>query len=181
MPAFTHSTELCLLASQRLLQTCSSCRPAMTLMQVVYTGPTDRASAHFAGLGYTAPSITTSIADHMLDVVIKVALAVSLGSSLVTSFPAGCLLVKDYALQPLIYCTWALTPAASAHAQTSKLTCTSTPCQRSPCPAHLAPFFNTRRHRRPMFHGWWMPSEAARWQGRTNRPWQSCSLRQLCR
>lgn len=86
----------------------------MTLMQVVYTGPTDRASAHFAGLGYTAPSVTTSIADHMLDVVIKVALAVLSGGSLVTGFPTGCLLVKDYAFQHFITCTWALPPAASA-------------------------------------------------------------------
>ena len=40
--------------------------------QVVYTGPTPLAIDHFSALGYTSPSATTSIADHMLDVVIKV-------------------------------------------------------------------------------------------------------------
>ena len=39
--------------------------------QVVYTGPTPEAVSHFSALGYVAPSPTTSIADHMLDTVIK--------------------------------------------------------------------------------------------------------------
>jgi hypothetical protein len=39
---------------------------------VVYTGPTALAEDHFSALGYTSPTITTSIADYMLDVVIKV-------------------------------------------------------------------------------------------------------------
>lgn len=39
--------------------------------QVVYAGAVADAEAHFAALGYAPPSPDISIADHMLDVVIK--------------------------------------------------------------------------------------------------------------
>jgi hypothetical protein len=38
---------------------------------VVYAGAVADAEAHFAALGYAPPSPDISIADHMLDVVIK--------------------------------------------------------------------------------------------------------------
>ena len=40
--------------------------------QVVYSGPTAQAESHFQQLGHVAPSPSTSIADYMLDLVIRV-------------------------------------------------------------------------------------------------------------
>ena len=40
--------------------------------QVVFSGPTSQAQPHFQALGHVAPSPSTSIADHMLDLVIRV-------------------------------------------------------------------------------------------------------------
>ncbi len=41
-------------------------------MQVVFSGRTSLATSHFSTLGYTVPSPNVSIADYVLDLVIKV-------------------------------------------------------------------------------------------------------------
>jgi hypothetical protein len=48
------------------------CTPPHCTPQVVFTGPTVAAEAHFSSLGHSPASPAQSVADHVLDLVIKV-------------------------------------------------------------------------------------------------------------
>lgn len=59
---------------------CLSC-----VLQVVFTGPTDKAAVHFVSLGVTPPSDNVAVADMVLDLVIKAPRAQVRGCALTAS------------------------------------------------------------------------------------------------